>query len=1441
MPVAPKRNNAQGQSLTVLLRNIISEYPAGGGVLRELCQNADDAGADAIEFVLDTRQHPTENLLHKDLAEFQGISLLAYNNKPFTQKDFHSLMRIGDSGKAKDLTSTGKFGRGFNSVYNWTDNPSIISGTSLLLLDPHKTWSSEIGCPGGPLYDFVANSNEPEIKNQLYAFDSVLKSYDTPFEGTIIRLPLRNEAQAIKSEIVEDHLSTSQKDIEDVFQLFTSELVESLLFLRNLRSITLRIGDTIIAKAESTVPNETKNERGENPVNEGYRQVFVEQSKEHYESDFMMDISITRSAEPGTATSETKVKYAISHHLRKSAEDENLQIWARRHKLFPWVAIANPLDKTSDFDGRLFTTLPLPIQTKHPAHIHGIFSITPDRSNIHSGGDTTMSANSATRLGAQWNQWLLHECVPRAWVRNLEFIRDENLSPGWDFWPAGKQGEWGQLWMGILGAVFKEAVERGLELLPTVSGVVKPAKEVAFTLGIPEDLHSSLRGAGAQVVFPPADRRAELNALGRKNLGLEYLSPFTARRHLTTIKDSDALLRLDIKPRMVLLDYILSDCQAQDFGSCEAPLIPLSDGTFRGLEIPASRDDRIFIARDRTEEDLFQKSPERTVKTRALSKKSRETLVRLIGEIEKHTRIKAWSVEDAAQYFSSCEFDGIAEPMPVVKIDKPGFNRFIKLFWEWIPKAKNRGIGRLTLVNALKDLWLIPLGKQMFQRIGTTSEYPVLNVSVNRGIGSFLKQAESALANRFGPEITYLYTGGEFPHATTTLQELGIIRDYDDRVSLMKWLEVTVKVFAERLDHAEKMELIRHLSNMSRGCGASDRSCMEPTVRKLPIFQEANDSSLDERPWISIANDGPNSLTTYVGVEDLPITLDTPQHVFIDTRHHELKELVSHLRLFKCPSLPEILADHVVPGISETGTPSDKRRMRFIIFALDHFKSLSFQVLSALSAKEIVLVSAEKLRRPRDTVSGKHVAALYFDDEERCPTKDFEKAYHDALVCLGMPDSITDQVIWERIHSYSGSARPHREINDKVSTLFSRSKPPTQPLSKEGMELRWIPAISLEGEPGLFSALQCRSTSFRQFCNYSMPIMRTRISQAWEKWLGWDDKLTVEQMSKQLQGAKRKGDAVSLASLVEYWYKIYPPGKTGSTVDTELELNSQKWIPGSSGEFFSPTEIFFTGAKHLHPYYDQVCERFLGAKSNVRRFLTHIGVKIAPTFEQLKELQDRISAEGPLSTKDLEVALYIVEQVAERHNRKKKGQNLISDFKAPDQDGVMRTFAELTASGSDIPISLANRPTLHPKISESTTKKLGLPTVEDRILASLNDPCFEQDFSQTQSPKAVIKDTLQRYSVESTFGEYLANAEDCVDEEGKTATRIDWIIDHSTDYPTEKLIVPGLEAVQGRALFCYNDGVFTDGDFKSIIDVGIGSKGLDHAKIGKFGKGALTM
>jgi len=139
MAPQPRRHTPQSQPITTTLRNICRDYPAGGVILRELLQNADDAKATRVvcanfchlyllpiarlmlfcrlqEFRLDTHTYPDLPLLHAGLCQYQGPALLAYNNATFSEKDFDSLARVGDSGKLSDVSSTGKFGLGFNSV-----------------------------------------------------------------------------------------------------------------------------------------------------------------------------------------------------------------------------------------------------------------------------------------------------------------------------------------------------------------------------------------------------------------------------------------------------------------------------------------------------------------------------------------------------------------------------------------------------------------------------------------------------------------------------------------------------------------------------------------------------------------------------------------------------------------------------------------------------------------------------------------------------------------------------------------------------------------------------------------------------------------------------------------------------------------------------------------------------------------------------------------------------------------------------------------------------------------------------------------------------------------------------------------------------------------------------------------------------------------------------
>ena len=58
--------------------------------------------------------------------------------------------------KLDKLVATGRFGLGFNSVYHFTDLPSLVSGEHLVMFDPHTKY-----VPG-------ATSVQPGIKVSLY-------------------------------------------------------------------------------------------------------------------------------------------------------------------------------------------------------------------------------------------------------------------------------------------------------------------------------------------------------------------------------------------------------------------------------------------------------------------------------------------------------------------------------------------------------------------------------------------------------------------------------------------------------------------------------------------------------------------------------------------------------------------------------------------------------------------------------------------------------------------------------------------------------------------------------------------------------------------------------------------------------------------------------------------------------------------------------------------------------------------------------------------------------------------------------------------------------------------------------------------------------------------------------------------------------------------------
>lgn len=474
-----------------------------------------------------------------------------------------------------------------------------------------------------------------------------------------------------------------------------------------------------------------------------------------------------------------------------------------------------------------------------------MFSITPDRRSIHSGGDYTVSEDSEAQWGTKWNDWLFQECVPQTWVRNLDFLRvlhekDNCPFSGWDFWPAGSEGGWKELGMGVLGRVFERVVMRNLRLLPTVCGTTLTRGAVLFSLDIPDGLKLALREAGVPVVSPPQDRRYEIAKLKPFTLGLAAVTPAAGRRHLTALKDS--LGNLSIESRMILLQFVISDEDFRDIGSCTAPLIPVKDGTFRAFKILAQGPGTLFLSRDDREEEIFENYTN-TVDLSNTAPETKKLMRKNIFKLHRFTAVQMWHVEDAAWYCSNYIFNDLEAPGNDI-ICMNGRTNFVNRFWQWISQ-QCKPLDSVSS-SSLRDLWLLPLMFEEYRKL--SSRITVLDVSGKRGVGAFLWATADSHFLRYGQRYC-LFTGEGFSSQVgDSLRKCGFVKDYENIVSLMDWLVENSGEFVDRLSNEEKALLLQHLSIFSRGyLDIEERESMKDGVSRLSLFREAGPLSTDDR------------------------------------------------------------------------------------------------------------------------------------------------------------------------------------------------------------------------------------------------------------------------------------------------------------------------------------------------------------------------------------------------------------------------------------------------------------------------------------------------------------------------------------------------------------------------------------------------------------------
>ena len=241
----------QHEPLTTRLKRLLDDYTDGFSVLKELVQNADDAGATEIRFLYDERTNEdamnVNYLFDKGMRDCQGRALWVYNNAAFRDEDFENIEKLSGATKEHDTEKIGKFGLGFNAVYNLTDVPMFLSRNYFVVFDPHMTHLGEfikknVARPGIKIDLKKDADGLREYKDQfkpfngIFGFEFHLNGEVNSFDGTLFRFPLRTKEQAIRSEIKQ--LFYDDNEMRKLLQMFLQGANNLLIFTQNI----LRVG-----------------------------------------------------------------------------------------------------------------------------------------------------------------------------------------------------------------------------------------------------------------------------------------------------------------------------------------------------------------------------------------------------------------------------------------------------------------------------------------------------------------------------------------------------------------------------------------------------------------------------------------------------------------------------------------------------------------------------------------------------------------------------------------------------------------------------------------------------------------------------------------------------------------------------------------------------------------------------------------------------------------------------------------------------------------------------------------------------------------------------------------------------------------------------------------------------------------------------------------------
>ena len=460
----------QHEDLTSRIHGLLEEsYTDGFSVPKELIQNADDARASKVWFLLDERENPgaRTHLIADTMADLQGPAIWVYNDAVFSDADFDNIIKLGGRTKEDDATKVGKFGLGFNTVYNLTDVPCFLSRSTMAMFDPQRRYLAK---GAGIKLDFTKPINRnllATMPDQFQPFQDVFgctlrAEAETSYNGTLFRFPLRTSQQAVNNKLKSDSYSETKR--RNFLKMLLERAGNLLMFTQSVKEVQVfhlpsncsdpRNAECLLTCsktcAEPPVVIQPHIQLGNKTILQFMKEQWSKNSEIKIQQKIRINMTVTKKAEGvcgvKKGSSVTQWQLAWASGVDKSANMANLY---RQEGLVPLAAVAISLsedcikalkDSPQGFynTGHLFCFLPLPEEMARvtlPVHVNGTFALTSDRRGLMVQTEDDLGSGKSS-----WNSALYEDAVSRAYLLLLELVKkeaaaDADFSRYFDLWP----------------------------------------------------------------------------------------------------------------------------------------------------------------------------------------------------------------------------------------------------------------------------------------------------------------------------------------------------------------------------------------------------------------------------------------------------------------------------------------------------------------------------------------------------------------------------------------------------------------------------------------------------------------------------------------------------------------------------------------------------------------------------------------------------------------------------------------------------------------------------------------------------------------------------------------------------------------------------------------------------------------------------------------------